>query len=509
MALNLNVRLSNGKKFDISVNKEDTVLEVKTVIEKEIQCEPARQRIIYKGRVLKDERVIESYGIENNHAIHVVQSKAKTPVATPSASTTSTPAPVAASAPIRPAASSTTAPPAAPTNPMSFGSAAGNLGGMFAQGGMGGGMPGMNELMQNPEQMDQMMNNPMVQQMMGQLTSNPDFMRSMMETNPQLQALLQANPHMRSMLEDPETLRMIGEAASNPEARRHMMQQHDAALRNIESHPQGMDAIRSIFNDVEVPLREAENAATGTDANAASSVPSRTSNTAPMPDVWGSGSAARPAATNGTAPAAPTGGMPGLSNMFGGMNPGEMPGMMQMLQNNPMLPPQLRENPDLLRRMTSPRVMQAMMQMRQSMQVLREEGLLDAMMPGASAAMGAMGATGAPGGMDMNAMMQQMMGGASGAPTSTAAPPTSASSTAPAAGDVSGMMRQMQQMMGGAGAAGASSSSASVANPEERFAAQLEQLSAMGFTNRQQNIQALTRSNGNVERAVQILCEGI
>lgn len=44
--------------------------------------------------------------------------------------------------------------------------------------------------------------------------------------------------------------------------------------------------------------------------------------------------------------------------------------------------------------------------------------------------------------------------------------------------------------------------------PEERFAVQLQQLSDMGFTNRQVNIQALTATAGNVEAAVERLLMG-
>jgi ubiquilin len=42
-----------------------------------------------------------------------------------------------------------------------------------------------------------------------------------------------------------------------------------------------------------------------------------------------------------------------------------------------------------------------------------------------------------------------------------------------------------------------------VQDPEQRFAVQLQQLSEMGFTNRQVNIHALTQTNGNVEAAIE------
>jgi len=48
-----------------------------------------------------------------------------------------------------------------------------------------------------------------------------------------------------------------------------------------------------------------------------------------------------------------------------------------------------------------------------------------------------------------------------------------------------------------------------VAEPEQRFAVQLQQLNEMGFTNRQVNIQALLQTNGNVEFAIERMLNGI
>ena len=42
-------------------------------------------------------------------------------------------------------------------------------------------------------------------------------------------------------------------------------------------------------------------------------------------------------------------------------------------------------------------------------------------------------------------------------------------------------------------------------DPEERFKNQLQQLNEMGFTNKEQNIQALLATNGNVQAAIERL----
>jgi ubiquilin len=89
-------------------------------------------------------------------------------------------------------------------------------------GGMPGGPPGMPNLDQN--QMMQMLENPMVQNMMESVLSDPAMVETMIASNPQLQAMMQANPEMGTMLRDPATLRTF----LNPGVMRSMMQMRSA-----------------------------------------------------------------------------------------------------------------------------------------------------------------------------------------------------------------------------------------------------------------------------------------
>jgi ubiquilin len=91
------------------------------------------------------------------------------------------------------------------------------------------------------------------------------------------------------------------------------------------------------------------------------------------------------------------------------------------------------------------------------------------------------------------------------------------------------MMQQMMQMMGGNGGAGGAGETgfnpfaamggfggqgqqqqAPVDNtpPEERYAAQLRQLNDMGFYEFERNVQALRRSGGSVQGAIEYLFSG-
>lgn len=63
------------------------------------------------------------------------------------------------------------------------------------------------QLMSNPEMLSQIMENPLVQNMM----SNPDLMRQMIMANPQMQQLMERNPEISHMLNNPELMRQVGE----------------------------------------------------------------------------------------------------------------------------------------------------------------------------------------------------------------------------------------------------------------------------------------------------------
>ena len=190
-SLKLTIRLSSSARFDIGscgtiITPSSTIQHVKTIIstrEESGNCAVERQRLIYKGRILSDNsRTLADYGIgaANNSAdgiiIYLVKgSAANTNAAaaggggngvTAATTTTNTTTTAAAAA----------APPAAAPTPVNnpfanFGNTANNnpmanLMNMMGGGGGGGGMPDMatfqREMMNNPQMMQDMMNNPMV-----------------------------------------------------------------------------------------------------------------------------------------------------------------------------------------------------------------------------------------------------------------------------------------------------------------------------------------------------------
>ncbi len=181
--ITINIKCSNADKATITVETSATVEVMKIKIEECLSVPAAQQRLIYKGRVLKDDLTVEHYDIQNEHTVHMVKGAA--PNATPSSSSSATiPAP---SNPIPPA-----------NTPNIFGQANPLMGGLGSMG-----QPDINrmqdQLMRNPEMMQQILSSPM----MDNLMNNPDMMRDMMTNNPQMQSMMDRNPQMRHILNDP------------------------------------------------------------------------------------------------------------------------------------------------------------------------------------------------------------------------------------------------------------------------------------------------------------------
>lgn len=209
----ITVKLLSRPDTDVSVSSFSiTVRQLKEECEKVVEIPSEEQRIVFAGKILKDEDKLETYGIQEGVSIHIVRSKRSKPEPAPSAtSTTNQP---------RTGNETNRTETQPSTNPYSaFSSsvlpeAAQGMGGMSGIGGMGGlnglgGMGGMNGLggmggFGTPEQMQQTLSNPMVREMMRQML--PTFAQS----NPMLAnlppELLQQQ--MDLMLSNPELMRL-------------------------------------------------------------------------------------------------------------------------------------------------------------------------------------------------------------------------------------------------------------------------------------------------------------
>ncbi|PPD98416.1 hypothetical protein GOBAR_DD04544 [Gossypium barbadense] len=492
----VNIRCSNGSKFTVRTSLESTVGVFKSLLAQNCDVPADQQRLIYKGRVLKDDQTLQSYGLQADHTIHMVRSFTPSSSIPPPAATTNTATP-----------NSTPGVTLGVGSNEGAGLGASSFPGLNALGGNGGlglfgsGLPEFEQvqqqLTQNPNMMSELMNTPAIQSLM----NNPELMRSLIVSNPQMREIIDQNPELGHILNDPSILQQTLEAARNPELMREMMRNTDRAMSNIESSPEGFNMLRRMYENVILKLGALPN---NTSTNGSETTHGQTSpNTNPLPNPWGNTVGGGGAQTNATARSNPAGdarapglgglgglGLPDVPPMMNGMpdasqltqllqNPA-LSQMMQSIVSNPQymnqimnlnpqlrgmfdLNPQLREmmqNPEVLRQMFSPETMQQMLGLQQSLlsQLNQQQSTWDSSETGAT--------TGAPGAAGLESLMN---------------------------------------MFGGLGAGSLSVPNQPDVPPEELYATQLSQLQEMGFYDTVENIRALRATAGNVHAAVERL----
>ena len=197
--MKLNIQGSSEKKFSLECENSSTVSDLKILIAEQMDCQKENLRLIYAGRILKEEESLESYKIQEGHTIHVV----KTGINKPSVSASEKIEETVAS----PAESTfSTANPAQSIPPMT-GSLFGGFPGMFGGAGeqpSAEEMAQMSQMLQNPETMNSVIN---------LMTSNPELMQNLLATNPRFQAM---PPEIRQMMANPEFIRMTMAMSMNP-----------------------------------------------------------------------------------------------------------------------------------------------------------------------------------------------------------------------------------------------------------------------------------------------------
>ncbi|CAE6415980.1 unnamed protein product [Rhizoctonia solani] len=108
------------KQFQVDAELSDTVLDLKQKVKDAQGHQVEHQKLIYSGKILSDDKTVESLGIKEKDFLVVMVSK---PKAAPAASTSATPAPAAAPVPSAPATSTPAAAPAVTSGDVTMASA--------------------------------------------------------------------------------------------------------------------------------------------------------------------------------------------------------------------------------------------------------------------------------------------------------------------------------------------------------------------------------------------------
>jgi ubiquilin len=195
--IQINVKGPSELKLQITISTDKTVLDLKQAIAEKSDVEADRQRLIYSGRVLKDEDLLSVYKIQSTHTIHMVKGTARSAESTSQAA--------------QPLPTMQTG--QNPLDPLT------QLNSHQGYGAMASLNPfadmGLNQ--NDPNMLQTMMNSPQFLQQMTSLMSNPAILDQIIASNPQLAAM---GPQVREVFQS-ERFR---ELMSNPEQLQSMFQ---------------------------------------------------------------------------------------------------------------------------------------------------------------------------------------------------------------------------------------------------------------------------------------------
>jgi len=534
--ISVHVKTPKDKKT-ITIGEKSNVKDFKAKISPEFENAPVEQLcLIFSGKIMKDHDTLETHNIKDGMTVHLVirsgnaganNQQQQSPRPNPEANPSNTP----------------------------FG--LGGVGGVPGMSNLGLGSANFMEMQQrmqsgilnNPEFMRQIMDSPLTQSLM----SNPEIVRSMIESNPQMRQLIERNPEIGHMLNNPNILRQTMEVARNPAMLQELMRNQDRAMSNLESLPGGQSALQRMYRDIQEPMLNAAQdqfgsnpfQALGGDSAGGNNAQSQSGeNSAPMPNPWNAGGSSgtgnngsTPTTANSTTNQAGSAlfTSPGMQSLLTQMteNPQLMQNMINapytqnmfqslsqnpdmasniissnpLFQGNPQLQEQMRnmmpaflqqlQNPAVQGLMTNPEALAAIRQIQEGMERLQRAA------PELYSTMGFPGV-----GIGSNLGATTTAASPSSTTTTTTTPATdsttSATPSTPSGGNnsqqaFSQLMQQMVTSMAGQGLN---------APPEERFRTQLETLASMGFVDRQANIQALIGTYGDVNAAIDRLLGG-
>jgi len=375
----ISLKTLSGKIYKIEdLEPSLTVKELRDVAGKHTDIEPECLRMIFKGKVLKDELTLTEASLVDGDCIIIVKSRKKkrkknlrsehkeqkeasvtherketcatqerkeASVTQPSTGTAA-PRQTPVSQPVAPAANASSSSSAnQPFNPLGLLA--------FPQAPASASGNGRADFMRNMLRSQTFQN----------LMSNPDFITSIVESNPQLRRIFESNPQLRHMLRSPDTMRQIMQVMENPALYEEMLRNQDRRIMNIESMPGGRQALEDMYNNIQAPMEEAlsGNRRASEDDTV---VPQLDTESGPrgdsIPNPW----AQNQNASNAQARPAPFGNSMDMSSILSGMlGQGSGPAS-STAQNNPLGNPLLGNNinPNAMFQMMQNPAVQSMMQ---------------------------------------------------------------------------------------------------------------------------------------------------
>ncbi|XP_053901985.1 ubiquilin-1-like [Malaclemys terrapin pileata] len=509
------------QKEQFEVAESSTIRAFKDEVAKRFKAPSDLLVLIFAGKILKDQDTLSQHGVRSGFSIHLVIRSQKRPQDHP-AEPTNTATPPMPSANSSASNLSDLDLNTINSNPFLLGF----LIGVTGMSVLGLDPTDVSDLMSEASEADgsiqdlmsEVAQNPMVQSIL----TNTDLVQEILLSNPQMQQLAEQNPEINHILRNPDFIREMIEVSSSPAMLQEIIRNHDRALSNLESIPGGYSALQQLYSEIEEPMMNAVQAQFGSNPSESlennpplggASLPARMENRDPLPNPWATrtnraGDIGNNHDSNRTSHSrgqnfivlnfgpgagpgfANTGGIQSMVQQLTG-NPEFMQNMesvlsnpngpAQMLLNNthlsndgrsrpqdgrtPHVPLEL-ESAEIAPLLTSPRAMQALLQIQLGLQTLSAE------VPDFILGLGD---------RDVELELESMEGSV---PSSETEEDVSLASDKD---EPEGQECMDQQ------------------RPDVRFERQMEQLRTMGFQDREANLQALINTEGEINAAIEML----
>ncbi|KAF1743217.1 hypothetical protein MXB_5533 [Myxobolus squamalis] len=227
--------MPSGSPFELDIDIGETV---QAVCVSKIMHKSSNLLLIFKGKVLKDDQILNDVGIVDTCTVHCVLKKEPL---TANISEQQKP--------------TTQKPPAVTPTPALA---------MMGQPGPDFVSPGL----QIPPNMTDAANifraiseNPNLSVVFSmhyskRMFSDPQVIESFLSIDPRLKAMMDANPDMAAMMRNPDFVKQLIEICRNPQALQEAMMSQDRQLTQLQNTPGGLNQYLRLFGEMNRPLQE-------------------------------------------------------------------------------------------------------------------------------------------------------------------------------------------------------------------------------------------------------------
>ena len=74
LEINIKIKLTNNNlNFDVKLLPSQTVLDLKKACSEKSGLSEKEQNLVYKGRILSDEKLVKDYNVQNDHTVILVK----------------------------------------------------------------------------------------------------------------------------------------------------------------------------------------------------------------------------------------------------------------------------------------------------------------------------------------------------------------------------------------------------------------------------------------------------